>query len=232
MEMLIAVGLLLAISSIVTSALMQMMNQQQTIWNRTEMHSGVRGATELLQQEVGQAGRIALPAGAALHAAFGRLPAACTLAIRRRMALTVGTRHVSRRGSIWYASRMPDSASRLYELLTVLDGDAQEAVPVASIKSWRNAAHNYRLLYQSARCRSRGHAAGRVRDRHRAAHRHPARVDGEHAEAVSATSTATARWCTSSTTANRRRRYGRFTQPVSQRHGVQRGEQARDSPIR
>ena len=31
----------------------------QTVSNRTEMHSGVRNATELLQQEVGQAGRIA-----------------------------------------------------------------------------------------------------------------------------------------------------------------------------
>src|SRR5712672_3612850 len=60
-ELLIATGLLLVVSSIVTSALLQMTNQQQTIWNRTEMHSGVRGATELLQQEVGQAGRIALP---------------------------------------------------------------------------------------------------------------------------------------------------------------------------
>src|ERR1041385_9152019 len=43
-----------------------MTQQQATIWNRTEMHSGVRGATELLQQEVGQAGRIALPATIAL----------------------------------------------------------------------------------------------------------------------------------------------------------------------
>src|SRR5438876_6878280 len=60
-EMLIATGLLLVVSSIVTQALLQITNQQQTIWNRTEMHSGVRGATELLQQEVGQAGRIALP---------------------------------------------------------------------------------------------------------------------------------------------------------------------------
>src|SRR5260221_4179683 len=60
-ELLIATGLLLVVSSIVTSAMLQMTNQQQTIWNRTEMHSGVRGATELLQQEVGQAGRIALP---------------------------------------------------------------------------------------------------------------------------------------------------------------------------
>ena len=44
----------------------EMTNQQQTIWNRTEMHSGIRGATELLQQEVGQAGRITLPAAVTL----------------------------------------------------------------------------------------------------------------------------------------------------------------------
>src|SRR3990170_2720561 len=60
-ELLIATGLLLVVSSIVTSALMQMTQSQTTIWNRTEMHSGIRGATELLQQEVGQAGRINLP---------------------------------------------------------------------------------------------------------------------------------------------------------------------------
>ena len=60
-ELLISMGVLLIISSIVTSALLQMTSAQATIWNRTEMHSGIRGATELLQQEVGQAGRITLP---------------------------------------------------------------------------------------------------------------------------------------------------------------------------
>lgn len=60
-ELLVATGLLLVVSSIVTNALIQMTNAQKTIWNRTEMHSGIRGATELLQQEVGQAGRITLP---------------------------------------------------------------------------------------------------------------------------------------------------------------------------
>src|SRR5712664_344374 len=60
-EVLVATGLLLVVSSIVTSALLQLTKQQQTVWNRTEMHSGVRGATELLQQEVGQAGKISLP---------------------------------------------------------------------------------------------------------------------------------------------------------------------------
>src|SRR5207248_2142958 len=61
MELMIATGLLLVVSAITTNALMQMGKQQQSIWNRTEMHSGIRGATELLQQEVGQAGRVSTP---------------------------------------------------------------------------------------------------------------------------------------------------------------------------
>ena len=46
-----------------------MTTAQKTIWNRTEMHSGIRGATELLQQEVGQAGRdhAAAPGDAGAH---------------------------------------------------------------------------------------------------------------------------------------------------------------------
>jgi type II secretory pathway pseudopilin PulG len=60
-EVVIATGVLLAISGIVTSAVLRMTSAQQTIWNRTEMHSGVRSATELLQQEIGQAGRTTLP---------------------------------------------------------------------------------------------------------------------------------------------------------------------------
>lgn len=61
-ELLIALGILLAVSSVVTSSVLRMSQSQKTIWNRTEMHSGVRSATEVLQQEVGQAGRISLPA--------------------------------------------------------------------------------------------------------------------------------------------------------------------------
>jgi prepilin-type N-terminal cleavage/methylation domain-containing protein len=68
-ELMIAMAVMLVISGAVTGALLQMTNSQRTIWNRTEMHSGVRGATELLQQEVGQAGRISLPAVVTLSAA-------------------------------------------------------------------------------------------------------------------------------------------------------------------
>jgi prepilin-type N-terminal cleavage/methylation domain-containing protein len=69
-ELLIAVTVLLIISSAVTSALLQMTSSQRTIWNRTQLHAGVRSATELLQQEVGQAGKISLPGVVTLAAAI------------------------------------------------------------------------------------------------------------------------------------------------------------------
>lgn len=61
-ELLVATALTLIVTGTATQGLMQMTQAQKTIWNRAEMHSGVRSATELLQQEVGQAGRVTLPA--------------------------------------------------------------------------------------------------------------------------------------------------------------------------
>src|ERR1700757_1449631 len=61
MEMLVTLVIFLIVSGIVMSGMIQMMRTQGTIANRTEMHTSVRSATELLQQEIGQAGRIALP---------------------------------------------------------------------------------------------------------------------------------------------------------------------------
>ena len=60
-ELLIAMAIMLMISGAAVTALLKMQGAQATIWNRTQMHSGIRGATEVLQQEVGQAGRISLP---------------------------------------------------------------------------------------------------------------------------------------------------------------------------
>ena len=68
-ELMISIAIFLAISGVVTQALMQMTNHQRTLWNRTQMHSGVRSATELLQQEIGQAGRISLPYTTTLNGA-------------------------------------------------------------------------------------------------------------------------------------------------------------------
>src|SRR5260221_4661403 len=61
LEMMITLIILLGVTGIVMLAMMQMTNTQGSVANRTAMHSSVRSATELLQQEIGQAGKIALP---------------------------------------------------------------------------------------------------------------------------------------------------------------------------
>ncbi len=61
-EMLVSTTVLLIVVNVVFTGVFRMSNVNRSVHNRSEMHSGVRNATELLQQEVGQAGRVALPA--------------------------------------------------------------------------------------------------------------------------------------------------------------------------
>jgi prepilin-type N-terminal cleavage/methylation domain-containing protein len=68
-ELMISMAIMLMIAGAATTALLKMTNAQATIWNRTQMHSGIRGATEVLQQEVGQAGRITIPNSVKLQGA-------------------------------------------------------------------------------------------------------------------------------------------------------------------
>ena len=60
-EALIATAILLVLFGTSINSLRQTTELSRTVGNRNEMHSSVRGATELLQQEIGQAGRVALP---------------------------------------------------------------------------------------------------------------------------------------------------------------------------
>src|SRR5579862_9840911 len=69
LEMLVTTGVLVIVSGIVMTGIHGMAMSQSTLQNRTEMHANVRSATELLQQEIGQAGRVALPATATLTSA-------------------------------------------------------------------------------------------------------------------------------------------------------------------
>lgn len=60
LETMVALTFLLIVTAIVLSGMGQMLKTQGTVANRTEMHAGVRSATELLQQEIGQAGKVSL----------------------------------------------------------------------------------------------------------------------------------------------------------------------------
>ena len=68
LETLASMTLLVILVAALLSGLGQLINVQGAVKNRTEVHASVRNATELLQQEVGQAGRIALPAPVTLSA--------------------------------------------------------------------------------------------------------------------------------------------------------------------
>jgi prepilin-type N-terminal cleavage/methylation domain-containing protein len=70
-ELMVSMAVLLVISSIVVGSTMDMTRLGQKMTNRSDMHSGVRNATALLQQEVGQAGRVSLPGPVALGGATG-----------------------------------------------------------------------------------------------------------------------------------------------------------------
>jgi prepilin-type N-terminal cleavage/methylation domain-containing protein len=61
LELIVVLGILVSVSAIIMSGMFQMTMAQGTISNRSGMHSSVRSATELLQQEIGQAGRVASP---------------------------------------------------------------------------------------------------------------------------------------------------------------------------
>lgn len=61
LELMVALTIFVIVSAVVMSGMVQMVRVQGTVSNRTEMHTSVRSATELLQQEIGQAGRISLP---------------------------------------------------------------------------------------------------------------------------------------------------------------------------
>ena len=68
-EMMIAVFVLMIVSGTVIRGVMDMADLHSTLMNRSDMHAGVRNVTELLTQEIGQAGKVALPAPVTIAAA-------------------------------------------------------------------------------------------------------------------------------------------------------------------
>ncbi|MCC7417102.1 MAG: type II secretion system protein [Acidobacteria bacterium] len=116
-ELLISVTILLIVTSVATSALLQLTNSQRTISNRTQLHAGVRSATELLQQEVGQAGRVALPGS--------------VVTLNGAVAAGVGT--VVIRQTIGGAASNSVAGLFVDEWLTVDSGNKAETVRITAI---------------------------------------------------------------------------------------------------
>lgn len=113
LEMLVSLSVLVIVSNLVFTGVLRLQNVNRSVHNRSEMHSGVRNATELLQQEVGQAGRVALPG-----------PVTLTSAVAGSGTATVGVTSVD--------GIFPD------EFLTIGVGPAQETVTVTAVNTASN----------------------------------------------------------------------------------------------
>jgi type II secretory pathway pseudopilin PulG len=134
LELLVSTCILLVVMGTVMSALRQQTQQQQTIWNRTEMHSGVRGATELMQQEIGQAGRVAVPVTITLGAAVPDVKTAFGAAATcdpNNPATNASTVAVNSVAGLW-------AAGGASTMITTLDGPGRETVPISALNAGVN----------------------------------------------------------------------------------------------
>ena len=108
LETMLSLTILLIVIASIMTGISQMTNAQSTIGNRTEMHRNVRSATELLQQEVGQAGRLSLPATVTLTAAATASTSAETVSVSSTAGMYAGM----------YLDVLPDtSAGPNYEII-------------------------------------------------------------------------------------------------------------------
>src|SRR5262245_12117849 len=93
-ELLISMAIVLLIVGAVTDGLLHTTTTTRMTWNRTEMHSGVRGVTELLQQEVGQAGYVTVPGGPRTMTTAVGVPGVATVSLSSVVGMFVGEKLV------------------------------------------------------------------------------------------------------------------------------------------
>src|SRR5688572_31595909 len=95
----ISVGILMTISALMMRGTLDMSNLNTKQSNRSEMHAGIRNATALLQQEVGQAGRVAFPADVTLTNAIAATGTQWATVAPSVTGMFVGQRLVIARGN-------------------------------------------------------------------------------------------------------------------------------------
>jgi prepilin-type N-terminal cleavage/methylation domain-containing protein len=88
-EVIISMGILLVVSAVVMSGVSNMSQLSMTMTNRSDMFAAIRNASALLQQEVGQAGRVSLPGNVTLTGAVAG-PGVATVAVSSGADMFVG----------------------------------------------------------------------------------------------------------------------------------------------
>ena len=132
-ELIVAMAIMLLISGAAITALLKMTSTQATIWNRTQMHSGIRGATEVLQQEVGQAGRITLGSTVLLtNNSNSCATAGCT-----------ATMDVTTTAGMFVGERLVIDTNPNQETIRIVSIDSGTRLTVASVASTGKVLNNH-----------------------------------------------------------------------------------------
>jgi type II secretory pathway pseudopilin PulG len=97
-ELMVAVTVLMIVSATVMDGVLRLSRVSGSVSNRSEMHSGIRNATELLTQEVGQAGRVSLPGVVTLTG--GAAPGVQTIGVSSADGMFVGENLVIDAGAV------------------------------------------------------------------------------------------------------------------------------------
>jgi prepilin-type N-terminal cleavage/methylation domain-containing protein len=152
LEMMVSLTILLLITSVVMSGLIQMSKTQGTITNRSELHASVRSATELMQQEIGQAGRVAIPSSTqytlAANVPLTAVGLATTVALTSSSGLWPG---------LWNPlATQPGQPAPVGQQLSIGDGSDQETVTVTA---WDPNAHTIQAVFNNVGA-TYSHASG------------------------------------------------------------------------
>jgi prepilin-type N-terminal cleavage/methylation domain-containing protein len=131
MELMISMAVMLLISGAAVTALLKMSTTQSTIWNRTQMHSGIRGATEVLQQEVGQAGRVTLISGSATCTNNTSVPCLSQSVTGTGTTATLQTKTVTSICGMFIGEKLTVDVGTSQETVTVTDINGAASDPTA-----------------------------------------------------------------------------------------------------
>lgn len=128
-ETMVALSVLLIVMGAVMSNLIQFSQTQSLVWNRSNMHGAVRSATELMQQEVGQAGSVSLPVGLSMTSTV--LDPAPAEMVTQTVTVTTA------------ATTTPTANMFVGEQLVIDVGDNEETVTVTAVNSTTSFTANF-----------------------------------------------------------------------------------------
>lgn len=131
-ETLVALTVLLIVMGAVMGNMLEFSRTQSTVWNRSNMHSAVRSATELLQQEVGQAGRVSLAPGITMSPAV----------------TTTGSNTVTVTSAVPGSS--PTANMFVGEQLVIDAGQSEETVTVTAVNSATSFTASFALTHNTS----------------------------------------------------------------------------------